>query len=308
MAGKPNLEGQYLAADVFVMKEKRVHRSSCVKFGTLLALVVILLLLGSFGAHYYWEQRESKVYDIFYRININGTVKESLMKVDAVNSFETFTTGNGSEESVEIHDFKSGLTGIWFAGGEKCYIKRQNKMILPNTAPIKNDEELISLQDEMMPVKFDETVVWVAAEHPIKDQRFLLNSKVLEVCGNLPIYWLRPSYLKDPGFYDFGEPEKVEEDEFTTHSETEPNRKRPSRSVDDDDLNDYTEHGLYIDPWYDQNGFCCALCRRGHQYCQRVCEPLGGYMPYPYHYRGCRVICRIIMPCNWWVARILGRV
>ncbi|XP_048399981.2 tenomodulin [Stegostoma tigrinum] len=307
MAEKPNPEGHHLAADVFAAKGKRVHRWSYVKFVTLLALMVILLLLGSFGAHYCWEQRESKVYDVLYRININGTIKESLMKIDAVNSFETFRTGNGSEESVEIHDFKSGLTGIWFAGGEKCYIKRQNKIILPNTAPIKNDEELIGLQDEIMPVKFDEAVVWVAAEQPIKDQRFLLNSKVLEVCGNLPIYWLRPSYLKDPGFYDFGEPENAEEDAFTEHSDTEANRKRLSRSVDDD-LHDYREHGLYIDPWYDQNGFCCAECHRGHRYCQRVCEPLGGYMPYPYHYRGCRVICRIIMPCNWWVARILGRV
>ncbi|XP_067903111.1 tenomodulin [Heterodontus francisci] len=298
-----NLGKQYLAADMFAAKEKQCHLARYLKFGTLVILLVVLLLFGSFGLRYYWKQRESKVYDILYRININGTIKESLMKIDAINSFESFTTGNGSEESMEIHDFKTGLTGIWFAGGEKCYIKSQNKIILPNTAPIKNDEELINLQDEIMPVKLDESLVWVAAEQPIKDKHFLLNSKVLEVCGNLPIYWLRPSYLKDPGLYDFGEPEDVEEDALIAESETKTNGKRPSRSV-----NDYRANGIYFDPLLDQHGFCCAECRRGHRHCRRVCEPLGGYMPYPYYYRGCRVICRIIMPCNWWVARMLGRV
>uniref|UniRef100_UPI00398F4173 tenomodulin n=1 Tax=Pristiophorus japonicus TaxID=55135 RepID=UPI00398F4173 len=247
--------------------------------------------------------RDKQVYDIMYRININGAIKESLMKIDAINSIETFTTGNGSEESVEIHDFKTGLTGIRFAGGEKCYIKSQNKIILPNTVPIKNDEELISLPDDITPVKLDESLVWVAAEQPIKDQHFLLNSKVLEVCGNLPIYWLRPSYLKDTVFYDFGDVEEAEDDALAAELKTKPNGKRPSRSV-----NDYRENGIFFDPMLDHEGYCCEACRRGHRHCQRVCEPLGGYMPYPYYYRGCRVICRIIMPCNWWVARMLGRV
>ncbi|XP_067853481.1 tenomodulin [Heptranchias perlo] len=296
--------------ETFATKEKHKSLARYLKIGTLLVLVAILLLFGSFGVRYYWKHKESKVYDIQYRININGAIKESLMKIDAVNSIETFTTGNGSEESVEIHDFKTGLTGIRFAGGEKCYIKSQNKIILPNTAPIKNDEELISLQDEIMPVKFDESLVWVAAEQPIKDQHFLLNSKVLEVCGNLPIYWLRPSYLKGTEFYDFGDPEDAEEDALAAELKTKPNGKRPLRSVNDyaADLHDYMENGASFDPLLDHHGFCCADCRRGHQHCQRVCEPLGGYMPYPYYYRGCRVICRVIMPCNWWVARMLGRV
>ncbi|XP_078402375.1 tenomodulin isoform X2 [Cetorhinus maximus] len=267
MAEKPsqNLEGQHLVTDTFSAKKKHNYLARYLKFGTLVALVAVFLLFGSFGVRYYWKQRESKVYDFFYRININGTIKESLMKIDARNNFETFTTGNSSEESVEIHDFKT--------------------------------------QDEIMPVKFDESLVWVAAEQPIKDQHFLLNSKVLEVCGNLPTYWLRPSYLKDPGFYDFGEPEDAEEDALTVELEKKPNGKRPSRSV-----NDYRAYGFDFDPLLDDHGFCCAECHRGHQHCQRVCEPLGGYMPYPYYYRGCRVICRIIMPCNWWVARMLGRV
>lgn len=63
-----------------------------------------------------------------------------------------------------------------------------------------------------------------------------------------------------------------------------------------------------IDPMLDHQGVCCNECRRSYTHCQRICEPLGGYYPWPYHYRGCRVACRVIMPCKWWVARILGLV
>lgn len=58
----------------------------------------------------------------------------------------------------------------------------------------------------------------------------------------------------------------------------------------------------------DHQGVCCAECRRPYTHCQRICEPLRGANVWPYHYRGCRVGCRVIMPCNWWVARILGLV
>ncbi|XP_069749534.1 tenomodulin [Narcine bancroftii] len=295
-----NLEAHESAANMFAKKgDNRLGRP--VKIGGLVALAALLLLLAALGARYDWAQGR-KVYDIMYQINIDGTTKESLMKIDAIGSFETFTTGNGSDESVEIHDFKTGLTGIRFAGGEKCYIKSQNKIVLPNTVPIKTEEELINLRDEIMPVKFDESLVWMAADHPIKDQHFLLNSKVLEVCGNLPIYWLRPIHLKDTEFYDFGDAEEAE-DGHSEEMKSKGTGKRSTRSV-----NDYRANGFYFDPLLDHHGFCCAECRRGHQHCQRVCEPLGGYMPYPYYYRGCRVICRVIMPCNWWVARMLGRV
>ena len=65
---------------------------------------------------------------------------------------------------------------------------------------------------------------------------------------------------------------------------------------------------MNIDPALDHQGLCCAECRRSYTHCQRICEPLGGYHPWPYHYQGCRVACRVIMPCNWWVARVLGLV
>lgn len=65
---------------------------------------------------------------------------------------------------------------------------------------------------------------------------------------------------------------------------------------------------MNIDPMLDHQGVCCTECRRSYTHCQRICEPLGGYEPWPYHYHGCRPVCRVIMPCNWWVARILGLV
>lgn len=68
------------------------------------------------------------------------------------------------------------------------------------------------------------------------------------------------------------------------------------------------DNNMNIDPMLDHQGVCCAECRRSYTHCQRICEPLGGYYPWPYHYRGCRVACRVIMPCKWWVARILGLV
>ncbi|CAL8343612.1 unnamed protein product [Merluccius merluccius] len=68
------------------------------------------------------------------------------------------------------------------------------------------------------------------------------------------------------------------------------------------------EGTMTFDPMLDHQGVCCTECRRSYTQCQRICEPLGGYEPWPYHYRGCRVACRAIMPCRWWMARILGIV
>lgn len=47
-----------------------------------------------------------------------------------------------------------------------------------------------------MPVKYEEnSLIWVAVDQPVKDNSFL-SSKVLELCGNLPIFWLKPTYPK----------------------------------------------------------------------------------------------------------------
>lgn len=68
------------------------------------------------------------------------------------------------------------------------------------------------------------------------------------------------------------------------------------------------EAGIELDNRLDQLGYCCQSCRRGQRYCRRYFEPLGGFNPWPYYYQGGRVICQIVMPCNWWIARMLGRI
>lgn len=39
-------------------------------------------------------------------MSINGKVQDGLMEIDAGNNLETFKTGSGSEEAVEVHDFQ----------------------------------------------------------------------------------------------------------------------------------------------------------------------------------------------------------
>lgn len=51
-------------------------------------------------------------------------------------------------------------------------------------------------EGKIMPVKYEEnSLIWVAVDQPVKDNSFL-SSKVLELCGNLPIFWLKPMYPK----------------------------------------------------------------------------------------------------------------
>lgn len=53
-----------------------------------------------------------------------------------------------------------------------------------------------SQEDEIMPVKFDEkSLIWVAADRPLKNSSFL-STKILDLCGDLPIFWLQPTYPK----------------------------------------------------------------------------------------------------------------
>lgn len=48
-------------------------------------------------------------------------------------------------------------------------------------------------EDEVMPAKFDDDLIWVAADTPLSDSAFLSN-KIKDLCGDLPIFWLRPTY------------------------------------------------------------------------------------------------------------------
>lgn len=51
---------------------------------------------------FYWFQ----VYNVHYTMSINGKVQDGSMEIDAGNNLETFKTGSGSEEAVEVHDFQ----------------------------------------------------------------------------------------------------------------------------------------------------------------------------------------------------------
>lgn len=47
-----------------------------------------------------------------------------------------------------------------------------------------------------MPANYEEnSLIWVAVDQPVKDSSFL-SSKILELCGDLPIFWLKPMYPK----------------------------------------------------------------------------------------------------------------
>lgn len=39
-------------------------------------------------------------------MSINGKVQDGSMEIDAGNNLETFRTGSGSEEAIEVHDFQ----------------------------------------------------------------------------------------------------------------------------------------------------------------------------------------------------------
>ncbi|KAM7401179.1 hypothetical protein PAMA_005392 [Pampus argenteus] len=265
----------------------------------------LLLLLGAVGAFYFWNNNEKHVYNVHYSMSINGKVEEGAMEIDTANNMERFSTGSGADEAVEVHDFEIGITGIRFSGGEKCYIKTQVKARLPDVEALNKDSMTFDLEDEVMPAKFEEDLIWVTADAPLSDSDFLSN-KIKDLCGDLPIFWLRPTYStggqrkaraalrrrrQAPG----AEEEEDVEAEFNPENPYQRGLEGEQGSM-----------GNY--ETLDHEGVCCSECRRSYTHCQRICEPLGGYHPWPYHYRGCRVACRVIMPCKWWVARILGIV
>ncbi|NXO03768.1 CNMD protein, partial [Rhinopomastus cyanomelas] len=295
----------------------------------------LLLLAGAIGAFYFWKATEQQVYNIHYTMSINGKVQDGSMEIDAGNNLETFKTGSGSEEAVEVHDFQIGITGIRFGEGEKCYIKAQPKARVPS---VDAKASLSSqLEDEIMPVRFDEnSLIWVAADEPIKHNSFL-SSKILELCRDLPIFWLRPTYPPKDNQrremkrnkrqlatnFDVEDLEAAIEEgntrsptsQLTQEPDHQSNETMPMGQETDETLNpdnpynaSICSEGMAFDPMLDHLGVCCIECRRSYTQCQRICEPLLGYHPWPYNYQGCRTACRIIMPCSWWVARIMGVV
>ncbi|XP_070407094.1 tenomodulin isoform X2 [Nothobranchius furzeri] len=276
-------------------KEKKMKHHPYQWVAVILALVFLVLAVCVFSLRYMRGPSLRKVYDQSYKAVLNGVETESVMEIDPNERIEIFRMGNGSQEVLEVHDFKNGITGIRFAEHQRCYIRTQTKK-LPSVAEVETENEEL-LVPESEAVKVEDSRVWVPAEEPIVNPDFLLDSKIWEICQQLPIHWIHPSPMTDA------------EDQDEDTPDVEVAGQRFARNVlDRSPVNDYRDVGIELDHRLDDRGFCCQHCRRGYRYCQRYHEPLGGFNPWPYYYQGGRVICQIVMPCNWWIARMLGRI
>nr|XP_020452077.1 leukocyte cell-derived chemotaxin 1-like [Monopterus albus] len=171
--------------------------SRLLRFRAVVLIVgAVLMLCASMAALYVWKVSDKNVCNVRYTVNINGETREGSVEIDSDNNLEKFKTGRGAEEALEIHDFQIGITGIRFFGGDKCYIKSQIKANLPHMGAHNKKSLMLDLTDELMPVSFDgEFLIWVAGGQPLKDTSFL-NNNILGLCGELPIYWLQPTYTK----------------------------------------------------------------------------------------------------------------
>ncbi|XP_053284241.1 tenomodulin isoform X2 [Pleuronectes platessa] len=288
---------QILWKDIEAVKEKKARYHIYQRVALSLVLVFLVLALSVFSLRYLWSPSLGKVYDHQYKAVLDGIETESVLEIDPGQRVEIFRMGNGSEEVIEVHDFKNGITGIRFAEHQRCYIRTQTRK-LPTVAEVEaEDTELLVNEAEVVDMKVEDSHVWVLEEEPIVNPDFLLDSKIWEICQNLPIHWIHPSPLSD------------DEMENVDTPDAEVTGQRFARDVlDHPAVNDYREVGLELENHLDDNGYCCQHCRRGYRFCRRYYEPLGGFNQWPYYYQGGRVICQIVMPCNWWIARMLGRV
>uniref|UniRef100_A0AAV2K3H5 Leukocyte cell-derived chemotaxin 1 n=1 Tax=Knipowitschia caucasica TaxID=637954 RepID=A0AAV2K3H5_KNICA len=345
--------------------------ASLLRFGGLaLVLAAVLLLCAFVAALFFGKVTDTNVYNVHYSMNINSQLREASAEIDSDNNLERFKTGERAE-ALEIHDFQSGITGIRFSGGDKCYIKSQIKDDLPDIESDNRERLMPDPRDEMLPVSSEEHIMtWVTADQPLKDSTFL-SPKIITLCQGLPIYWLQPADpkggLRDAVGYaearagrtclgpswtvtQYSAPlvalltdgvrQRRRREAGRARQQTNTRRSKPAAAerrgpkegapragAEQEDNgaqsagsafnpeNPYhtpsggsEDSAMSFDPMLDHRGICCAECQRGYTQCQRVCEPLYGHWPWPYHHRGCTVGCRVIMPCRWWVARILGLV
>ncbi|XP_054643520.1 leukocyte cell-derived chemotaxin 1 [Dunckerocampus dactyliophorus] len=301
------------------------------RYGAVVLIVgAVLMICASMAALLLRKESERNVYSVHYSMNINGEAREGSVEIDSDDNVERFKTRSGDEEAVEIRDFQSGITAIRFFGGDKCYIKSQIKGNLPRMGAHNKESLMSDLADEDMPVRFDdEFLIWVSSEQPLKDTAFL-SRKILALCEELPIYWLQPLIPKDGERRKRRRRRNAQRAKRQSHVEVlevagkegfsrlEDGREEgPQSDVGSgfNPENPYHRSGdagegnaVTFDSMLDHQGICCSECQRGYTHCQRICEPLRGHWPWPYNYRGCQVACRVIMPCRWWVARILGIV
>lgn len=58
-----------------------------------------------------WLFVSLQVYDHEYKAVVDGVETDSTMEIDPVHRAEIFKMGNGSEEILEVHDFKNVSKG-----------------------------------------------------------------------------------------------------------------------------------------------------------------------------------------------------
>ncbi|XP_008324708.1 tenomodulin [Cynoglossus semilaevis] len=287
---------QVLWKDVEEVREKKSRYQTYQKVALALTLTFLVLALSALSLTFLWSPTVGKVYEHPYKAILDGVETEGLLEIDPDKHVEIFRMGNGSTEVLEIHDFKHGLTGIRFAEHQRCYIRTQSRN-LPSETELRAEDTQATKTDETDDLKVEDSQVWVPAEEPVVNLDFLQDSKIWEICQNMPIHWIHPSPLSDAEMSNVDSPD------------TEVAGQRFARDVRNHPaVSDYRDVGIELDNRLDERGYCCQYCQRGYRYCRRYYEPLGGFNPWPYYYQGGRVICQIVMPCNWWIARMLGRV
>ncbi|KAG8144543.1 hypothetical protein E2320_013035 [Naja naja] len=116
------------------------------------------------------------IYELEHMFVSNMEKQKILLKIDPLTWTETFHTGKGREEVLEIHDFKNGITGLFFMGDPKCLLQNQIKGI-----PEASQMEMEALEAEEIAVTyFEQSVLWVPGEEPIENKDFLKDSKIKE--------------------------------------------------------------------------------------------------------------------------------
>uniref|UniRef100_A0AAQ4RPA8 Tenomodulin n=1 Tax=Gasterosteus aculeatus aculeatus TaxID=481459 RepID=A0AAQ4RPA8_GASAC len=295
-ASRTSSSQQILCKDVEMEKEKKAKHRTYQRVALVLALVFLVLALSVFSLRYLWSSRPGKVYNHHYKAVLDGVERDSIMEIDPGQRVEIFRTGSGSEEVLEVHDFKNSFD----YQQKKEHLKTTVGALkgYPHPSERMNDTSLKFVDEtEATDMKVEDSQVWVPAEEAIVNPAFLFDSKIWEICQELPIHWIHRSPLSDAEVGNVDAPD------------AEVTGQRFARDVLDHlAVNDYREVGIELDNRLDDNGYCCQHCRRGYRYCRRYHEPLGGFNQWPYYYQGGRVICQIVMPCNWWIARMLGRV
>ncbi|GLD70402.1 tenomodulin isoform X1, partial [Lates japonicus] len=98
---------QILWKDVEAVKEKKAKYHTYQRVALALALVFLVLALGVFSLRYLWSPSLGKVYDHQYKAVLDGVETESMLEIDPGQRIEIFRMGNGSDEVLEVHDFKN---------------------------------------------------------------------------------------------------------------------------------------------------------------------------------------------------------